>query len=226
VDVFLVPLGAGRHELYCETSTPEPDASTFPATGAPPKSLRARAVAIFHEAVDEGEAARRNPDAAAGRSWIRRWLTKKLAETVAEQRLLWHLRSLTTARLWFADDLDWPGALAILRTSMRGDFERHRRWVGIDALLTLAAVPLTVLPGPNVFAFYFIARAVGHYFSLRGARQALDRIAWTPSPTPELSALRTAFDLDPEGRAERVHAIAHALGLSRLPAFIDELRAC
>jgi hypothetical protein len=109
---------------------------------------------------------------------------------------------------------------------MRSDFERHRKWVGIDALLTVAATPLTILPGPNVLAYYFIARAVGHYFSLRGARHALDAIDWTPSPTPELVELRKAFDLDPGACAERVHAIANALGLARLPAFIDEVRAC
>ena len=31
---------------------------------------------------------------------------------------------------------------------------------------------LFLVPGPNVIAYYFAFRMVGHYFSLRGARKA------------------------------------------------------
>ena len=56
-------------------------------------TLWGRAVASFRRAIDEGEAeahgARRVRDDA---SRLRALITRKLAEAVAEQRLLWHLR--------------------------------------------------------------------------------------------------------------------------------------
>ena len=57
--------------------------------------------------------------------------------------------------------------------SSRRDFEKHRFWLTIDALGFIASGLLFLVPGPNAVAYYFAFRLVGHYLSMRGARQGL-----------------------------------------------------
>ncbi len=78
-----------------------------------------------------------------------------------------------------------------------------------------------MIPGPNLIAYYFAARVIGHYLSWGGAAQALDRIAWTLKPDATLSELGALAALPREARADRVAAIASELNLPRLAAFFD-----
>lgn len=218
MDVFLVPAGDHRHQLYCEVATP----AAGPSDAA--RSWRRRLTDLFHRVLAEGERARQAPDDAPlehGR--VRRWLTRKVAETVAEQRVLWHLRRETRARLVHPDDLSDTAALEAGRQLLKADRDKHLRWCVIDALLGLVSAPAALLPGPNVLAYYFVFRAVGHALSWRGARQGLTGIAWQPSPSAHLTALRRALHLDEEGRRRAVESIAAALGLERLRAFVDDV---
>ena len=77
------------------------------------------------------------------------------------------------------------------------------------------------MPGPNVLAYYFLFRVVGHYLSWRGARQALDAITWTNRPEQALAELGRLAALPRDARQSRVEAIADALNLPRLAAFFD-----
>ena len=223
MDVFLVPVGDDSHDLYCEAAADVP----ISPHAASSTTLWGRALAVFRRVVAEGEAEGNHSGQPHGpkRGTLRRAFTKKLAEAIAEQRLLWHLRRLTAARLWHEDDHPSADALECARQAFRRDFTKHRQWLVIDTLLWLACVPLTILPGPNLPAFYFTFRAVGHYLSMRGARQALDAIAWAPTPTPHLTALRAALVLDADARAASIDEIARSLGLTRLAAFVDKVRA-
>jgi hypothetical protein len=142
-----------------------------------------------------------------------------VAESVAEQRLLWHLRRQSAVCLFFPDDLDEPRAMALLRRQLGRDFDKHRFWLIVDSLGFLACVPLTLLPGPNVVMYYFAFRMVGHYFSLRGARQGLTVVTWTSEQSAPLSELRRAIDLDADERDRRVRDVATALKLEHLATF-------
>ncbi len=180
-----------------------------------------RATTVFRRAVAEGEAERPDEEApAAARTRARRVVTRKLAEAVAEQRLLWHLRGQTTIRLVHPDDLSPADARAASRRLLLADRDKHWRWGVVDGLLVLAAAPVALLPGPNLLAYYFIFRTVGHVLSLRGASHGLSHAAWTPVASAPLTALRAALTLDPEGRAARVGEIAGTLGLARLAPFV------
>ena len=64
-------------------------------------------------------------------------------------------------------------------------------------------------------------RIVGHYFSLRGARQGMNRVAWTAEASAALSLLRKLVDEAPDARAERVHAVAASLRLERFASFFQ-----
>jgi hypothetical protein len=78
---------------------------------------------------------------------------------------------------------------------------------------------LVILPGPNLIGYYFGFRMVGHFLSMRGARRALDRVAWTARATDLLVELRATMDLEPDEREARVHDIAAKLQLERLARF-------
>ena len=179
---------------------------------------------VFHRMLAEGERARAAPDEvsqASGR--IRRFIGRKLAEAVAEQRLLWHLRRETHVPLMHPDDRSSSAALQEARRLLTVDRDKHLRWVVIDGFLILLSAPVALLPGPNVLAYYFIFRTVGHFLSMRGAQQGLSGIAWDPQPSAALSDLRTTLALDRDARRLRVDAIAMALGLDGLSRFVDEM---
>jgi Mitochondrial K+-H+ exchange-related len=215
--VYLVPAGHDRCELYCEVR-PAP-----PINAEGPGTLRGRLVETFRRMLAEGERVEQDPDAPQ-RSRFRRAITRRIAEAVAEQRLLWQLRAETAVDLIHPDDLPGPTALATARALLAADFAKHRRWCVVDALVTAVTGPaLFFVPGPNVLSWYFAFRAVGHYFAMRGARQGLSCVTWAERPSAELTDLRAVLALDRETRARRVEQISATLGLNRLAFFIERV---
>lgn len=218
MDVYLLPVGADRYELYCEV----PDEPQEADSAVPPGFFR-RLGRRFHDMLAEAERARRHghvEDEEAG------WLTRAkarvmrwVAESIAEQRLLWHLRRQTHATLHYPADLDAATAIGILRAQLARDFDKHRFWLAIDALAFVASGLLMLVPGPNLLAYYFAFRLVGHYLSLRGARQGLNAVVWTAVPSEPLAELRRAIALDPELRERHVDAVAERLRLEHLATF-------
>ena len=92
-----------------------------------------------------------------------------IADRIAEQRLLWHLRHQTEVTLHCPTDMGEGECLKIARKSLQRDGERHRNWLAIDSVLMVLSAALILVPGPNVVGYYFAFRVVGHYLSLRGA---------------------------------------------------------
>jgi len=76
-----------------------------------------------------------------------------------------------------------------------------------------------------VIAYYFAFRLVGHYLSMRGARQGLDRVEWRTQPSAPLSRLRALVDADGNERRSEVEAISAELQLEHLSRFFDRV-AC
>jgi hypothetical protein len=217
--VYLVPAGASRFALYSEAASVAGDDEP-----AGSRSLWARVRASFRRAVDEGEAAERGQDPDPSRGRVRRFVTRKLAEAVAEQRLLWHLRHEAGATLLHPDTLLPAKAVEITRAEFTADHRRHLRWFVIDTLLVVVTGPVFFfVPGPNLVSWYFTFRAVGHFFSLKGARRGLAPGFFTPEPNRELSLVAEALPLPDHERTSRVERAAAALGLDRLPAFVDRI---
>ena len=220
MNVFLVPVGSERYELYCE----EPDEA--PSVSDPPSGLFRRMTFRFRELLAEAERERRRgsgteptPAGFASRAKARtmRWV----AESIAEQRLLWQLRSRADACLIYPDDLREAHAIVILRRQLHRDFERHRFWLAIDGLGFVGSAVLVLLPGPNIVAYYFAFRIVGHFLSVRGARQGLAVVAWHAEASAPLSALRSIVTIAPEARVEQLHAVAATLRLEHLASFFQ-----
>jgi hypothetical protein len=221
MDVYLVPVGPDRHELYCEV----PDEPEEDTSAEPPKGFFRRLRARFSEMLAEAERERRQARATVVHDgWVSRAkarLMRWVAESIAEQRLLWHLRRQSEACLYYPDDLDEAQAIAALRSQLGRDFDKHRFWLTIDALCFIVSGLLVLVPGPNVLAYYFAFRLVGHYFSLRGARQGLNGVQWRTEKSAPLSELRHAIGLEPAVRERRVDEVAHCLRLEHLASFFE-----
>jgi hypothetical protein len=220
MDVFLVPTGAARHELYCEMPLAPPPVEGSAGT------LWGRLTDWFRRTLAEAEAERQregssNPPPDRGR--FSRFIRRHIAEAVAEQRLLWHLRQETVGRLIYPDDLSAARALELTKAQLTADFAKHRRWCVIDGLIAAITGPaLFFVPGPNLVSWYFGFRAVGHYFSMRGADRGRT-LPWDLQPTPHLTSLRSLFSLDASTRCSRLDEIARALGLDRLTMFVERV---
>jgi hypothetical protein len=219
MDVFLVPVAPDRYELYCE----EPE---LPQDAAPPKGFFRRIAHRFSEMVAEAERERRAAPAAGAASTslaarVKRRVMRWVAESIAEQRLLWLLGRQHDVGFVHPDDLTEAQAREILRRRLNRDFERHRFWLAIDSLGLIASAALTLVPGPNVVAYYFAFRIGGHYLSVRGARQGLRHVTWHARASAPLSALRGIAAQPPHAREARLHELASLLHLEHFASFFQ-----
>jgi hypothetical protein len=90
----------------------------------------------------------------------------------ANPELLVHPASVTT-----------HSALRLWRHYLARERRRHIFWLAINLVLLPPAVLLAVLPGPNVFGFWFAYRVAGHGLALAGiahARRGLSTLALEP----------------------------------------------
>jgi hypothetical protein len=239
MDVFLVPVGHDAYELYCEhVDELDPHLQRDAQEGVLPRGVfarlkfRLRPARLFaqlkyrfHLMLLEAERDRRRgaaiPQTGGWMTRVRRRSMRWVAESIAEQRLLWNLRRHETATLLFPDDMPADTAVGVMRRQLARDFDKHRFWLAIDSLLMVAAGLLFWLPGPNFLGYYFAFRVVGHYFSVRGARRGLHIVTWTPEASPALTELRRALSLDPAGRLRQAEEVASRLRLDHLATFFQ-----
>ena len=225
MDVFLVPVGANQYQLYFEV---DHDAEPVVADETSGSSWWRRQIDRFRAMLAEAERERllRERGEVSEKRGIGRWMMGKIAEVVAEQRLLWHLRTEERGRLRHPDDVEGAAAIGMTKAELARDFKKHRRWAVIDTLLAAILGPLLFfVPGPNIVAYYFLFRGVAHYLSMRGARQGLDRVAWETEKVSQLTDVRQALLLPRAERCARLDHIARSLGLDHLASFVERVAA-
>jgi hypothetical protein len=93
----------------------------------------------------------------------------------------------------------------------------------VNAIGCGLTAPLTVIPGPNVAAYYFVFRVVGHYLSWAGARHGVSSVQWRYVSCPPLTDLRPIGTLPRTERAVLAHAVAGRLGLEHLDSFAERI---
>jgi hypothetical protein len=237
MDVFLVPVGRDAYELYCEhVDEPEahddPHAEPVPETFWPRLWFRLNPLRFFrlvkfqfHLMLSEAERERRQGVAArADGGWMQRVKRRSMrwvAESIAEQRLLWNLRRHDTATLLYPDDVSEQEAIDVTRKQLARDFGKHRFWLAIDSVLLVGSGLLILVPGPNFIGYYFAFRVVGHFFSVRGAARGLKDVKWEQEPNAALTELKAALALDPAGRLRQAEAVASRLRLDHLATFFQ-----
>jgi len=232
MDVFLVPLGADEYEPYTEEADIEEEPEEDPLPSGFFARLRvrlspARLKLQFSRMLAAAERERRRDAASrAGDAWMARMKSRGMrwvAETIAEQRLLWNLRRVDAAHLAYPDDMREEAAVAVLRKQLAADFDKHRFWLAVDSVLMVASAALVLVPGPNVVGYYFAFRVVGHYFSVRGARNGLNCVTWTYAPSGPLAELRPLASVDPAARLEQVEQVAARLNLDHFATFFQRI---
>jgi hypothetical protein len=223
MDVFVIPLGRERYELYCEQPVELDGYADTPSPGFVSRLLQ-RFSALLRAAEERQQRRTGAPD--EPKSWVGRIQDKFLAwmvERVAEQRLLWNLRGKTSAVAVHPQDMEFDQVMVLIRRGLQSDYERHRMWLVIDSIGLLASLALTLIPGPNVIGFYFTFRVGGHFLSMRGAAQGLRKVRWTGRPCPPLGELRDIVGMEPHARDERIQDIAARLRLQHLSTFFERM---
>lgn len=219
MDIYLIPIGRDRYECYYEAPEMEEDEEAG-------EGFFARMRHKFSVQLKEAEAARHEaaieePTTFLGRMHRRslRWI----AERIAEQRLLWHLRKARTATLDISEDLPAHRADAIMRDSMKRDADRHRNLLIPHTLALIVSALVAFVPGPNVLGYLFTFTVVGHFLAWRGAVNALHGVAWTIVPNPALTELHRAFSLDAGTRHRVIQEVAHRMHLPRMARFVEQM---
>ena len=226
--MYLVPVAPERYQLYCESAVegvPE-----MPAEGSGLwKRLSARfttmlaAIEREHERIERSRAAARLRRRKGWPARLRMRAVRWLAEKVADQRLLWHLRTEREVCAFYPAGLPDGRAMRVIRDSLSREFGRHRWWLAANTLAGIASLALMPLPGPNVIGFYFAFRIVGHFLSVRGARQGLDAITWRLRESALLAELGASLGLSAGERQRVVGEVSRQLGLRRLPKFFERM---
>jgi hypothetical protein len=214
--IYLVPLGGGRFELYSEP--PDDD----PSSGERPEGFFRSRIHRLKEAWQEAVHSARQPDAGAGRlAQARDYVVSRIVEMVAEQRTLWSLRDASTATLVYPSDFSERQEI-VERDRLLAHARRHHGvWLIVDFALFVSSGVFFFVPGPNLLAYYFTVRVVGHYLCWRGAGHAMKKTFWETRPEPALAELGSLVNVPRDTRAPRVAAIATDLKLPRLAAFFD-----
>ncbi|HEX5070049.1 MAG TPA: hypothetical protein VFV78_07520 [Vicinamibacterales bacterium] len=219
--IYLVPVGGSRYQLYVEIPVEEAMGDAPPAKGR-----IARMVARFRAMLAEAERARLKRESGEPDDGSGLWhaIMRRVAEAIAEQRLLWHLRHQTHACVRHPDDMSGAAALGEVRAEFTRDVARHFRWMIIHGvIMVVTAVVFTLIPGPNLIAWYFTFRAIGHFFSWRGARRGLKTVEWSSESCKELSLVRPALALHGPDRRTRLREIGESLDLKHLAGFVERV---
>jgi len=227
MDVYVIPVGPARYELYCE----QPFSADPPAEGGQ-AGLFGRLRERFEDLLRRAERWQAPDEAAAPRGVVARLQHRTMAwvaERVVEQRLLWNLRRESAVIADYPDDLTFDQAHAEVVRILRRDLERHQYWVWVDGILFLVTFiglgPLFLLiPGiANIPALYFGFRTVGHWYSRGGARHGLRAVTWTGRACPSLTELRAVAAFPSEMSDASVRDISTKLGLQGLAWFYERV---
>ncbi len=220
MDVYLVPIGRDRFECYYEApDVEEPEPAHEPG-------FFGRMKARFQGQLRDAERARHRAPVHEPATLLNRLQTRSMrwiAERIAEQRLLWHLRTAVEATLHIPTDLERVGAEQMMRESMRRDADRHLKLFGVHTGLLLLVAPVAVVPGPNALGYLFTFTVVGHFLAWRGARRGLSGVRWDVRVSEELTTLRRAFLLDAAARHHEIRAVANRLHMPRMAKWVERM---
>lgn len=226
MDVFLIPTTTSeRYELYYEAPEEDEPEEEVEATGLIAR-LKRRFAAMRREAEEWRQRRHeQHPEPVGMLAKLRRKVMGFVVERIAEQRLLWHMRKATEICARIPADMSGEVADQFIRGMLKKDADHHFKWLLIDLTLLLLSAPLVVIPGPNIPGFYFTFQVVGHYLSMRGAKQGLSAAQWTYKPSEDLSELREVMTLPPLHRQRRFRELADRLRLEHLATFCEDVAA-
>jgi len=225
MDVFVIPRGDSRYALYCEAVPGGEQVAETSSSGLVGRLTHGFAVMLrAAEAQDEGNG-EVLLDVPGWLGRVKQRFLHWVAERVVEQRLLWRLRRELVVTVVHPEDMPFDQVRLLLDRDLKHDRDRHRNGLVVFSIAFALSGLVAVIPGPNLIAYYFAFRLVGHWLSWRGATQGLHNVQWNGRACSELLALREAVGLAPAAREARVRHVAHQLQLPHLPRFFARLVA-
>jgi hypothetical protein len=220
-------VGPDRYELYCESGATHTGEASGERRTRPRTGLIARLQDRFNQTLRAAEARQQgHGPAPEAETWLGRLEDRLMCwvvERISEQRLLWNLRRQTTVVAVHPEDLGFDEVQTHIARVLQRDYERHRNWLVIDTLGLIVSAALTVLPGPNLVAYYFVFRVGGHWLSMRGATQGRRHITWTSRPCAALKELRDVVAMEPRVREQRIRDVESRLHLRNLTNFFERV---
>ena len=107
-------------------------------------------------------------------------------------------------------------------TRLRRQRMKHAFWCALDFIVSIAALAIAFLPGPNVVGWYPFLRALSHYHALCGTRAALRSNLISFKGLPELRTLEENLQA-PGFNHKGIHAVAEHLKISGLEQFLERM---
>jgi hypothetical protein len=97
--------------------------------------------------------------------WLRRFVSP-------DEPMLRRLRRAEEIRLHHPSTMAPDEARSAWDAYLSGRRRHHVLWFVVDLVVSALTIPLAVLPGPNVFGYWFVYRAACHALALLGIRRA------------------------------------------------------
>jgi Mitochondrial K+-H+ exchange-related len=138
------------------------------------------------------------------------------------ERILKAMDSAERYTVFYSTSWQEQGARKHLMARVRRQRAKHAFWCMVDFILSVAALAIAFLPGPNVVGWYPFLRSLSHYRAFCGTRALLrsSRVAFMG--LPELRTLEENLQA-PGFNRKRIHAMAESLKISGLEQFLERM---
>ncbi|HXV63857.1 MAG TPA: hypothetical protein VEK15_24365 [Vicinamibacteria bacterium] len=189
MDVYLLPTRAGHYFLYAgELGTAFEDRE--PGTGS--DSTGKRLVALLRKGFHRV-------------TWSRR----------QKELLLQSLGALERVRVLYPSSLSAANARGIFDDLVESEIAKHKKWMVVNTAAIPVAVPLSLVPGPNLLLAYLAWRSLTHYKTKKAGERAaglpVDFVA-----EPRLNELVDLVRRWPMRARLRIRELGESLGFDRL----------
>jgi hypothetical protein len=136
------------------------------------------------------------------------------------ERVLKAMASAKKLQIVHSDAMDSGEARKHVQGKLRFQTIKHLFWCVLDLLLSVAALALAFIPGPNVVGWYPFLRSLSHYRAFRGASAGLRTARMEFKCLPELRTLEENLQASSFDRT-KVHAVVENLKISGLEQFLE-----
>ena len=187
VEVYLLPARAGDYFLYSGEHDGAP-----PADVADSESTAQKLLALARKSYDT-------------LTWRRR----------QKELLLKSLGALDYVRILYPASLPEARARRIYDDFIQKETAKHKKWMIVNTAALPVAVPLSLIPGPNLLLAYLAWRSVSHYQTKKASEKAAElEIDFVPDGL--LDELVDVVSQWPFRAKHRIRKLGHDLGLARL----------
>jgi hypothetical protein len=138
------------------------------------------------------------------------------------ERILKAMDSAERYTIFYSTAWDEQRARRHLVARIRRQRGKHAFWCVIDFVVSVAALAIAFLPGPNVVGWYPFLRSLSHYRAFCGTRAMLRSREIAFKGLPELRTLEENLQA-PGFNRKRIHAVAENLKIGGLEQFLERM---